>query len=86
MLYMFLGSASVEDPIPTVTVIEGAPPQPHPVVPTIAEEQLSEISDGEGYLHPPDDDPLKIDMATMRLSQCKIKSIRGLYINHNEVN
>lgn len=55
-----------------------------PLVSAGGDDELSEISDGEGYLYP-EDDPRKTDMTSMRVAPCRIKSIRGLYTNTDKV-
>ena len=66
---------------PTVTRLRGKPvSKPTP----INEEDLSDLSDGEGYFYP-DDDELKANMEFMRLATTKVKRIKELYSDANKV-
>lgn len=46
--------------------------------PVASAEDLSEISDGDGYLYPAEDEAYKIDITRLRLASCKMKCVKEL--------
>ena len=60
-------------PIPTVTYKDGRNVYKPPT-----EEDLSDLSDGDGYLYP-DEDVSKISMESVRKSNTRLTSVEKLY-------
>ena len=50
-----------------------------------SDEDLSDLSDGEGYFHPNDDDS-KISMRFLRPARTKLKRVKELYLKDGQVN
>lgn len=71
-------------PQPTISRIEGASARKRCQPSRESDDRLSDLSDGEGYLYPADDES-KININTLRLVPCKLPSIRDLFQNTDEV-